>query len=245
MAGIKFNAIYKNTTIDPSGTIAHAKDNGVIVAKPSDNFFGICQRAGLPNRWRRMCCSYLKEYKISDVAVQGIRRDESRKRAEIYKEPNYCRAYSKKEKTNVWLPILEWNDDNIKEFVIQENIKCHSLYYDEKGEFHPERRLGCIGCPLKSRKQRLEQLKAYPGFIRQYVKSIRKYRAYQTENRLNNGLTKEQIIETFGGTLDEYEHVALNVFCDSKREFEMKFTGMFGRTDCKAFLENYFKIDLP
>lgn len=64
MAGIKFNAIYKNTTIDPRGTIAHAKENGVIVAKPTTNFFDMVKKKGLPSRFARFCCEQLKEYKI-------------------------------------------------------------------------------------------------------------------------------------------------------------------------------------
>lgn len=245
MAGIKFNAVYKNTTIDPSGTIAHAKENGVIVAKPKDNFFRIIERGGLPNRWRRLCCACLKEYKIADVAIQGIRRDESVKRAKRYNEPNFCRLYSKKEKTHVWLPILEWTQDDIKEFVEQEGVKCHSLYYDDNGVFHPERRLGCIGCPLASRRLRLEQLKEYPLFVREYVKRTKIYRESQIEKKTAKGFTMQQIIKTLGYTENEYEHVCLNLFCDTKEEFAYKFTGMFGRADCKAFLEDYFKISLP
>ena len=33
MAGIKYRAIYKNTTIDPPGTIKHCKENGVEIIK--------------------------------------------------------------------------------------------------------------------------------------------------------------------------------------------------------------------
>ena len=245
MAGIKYNAIYKNTTIDPSGTIAHAKENGAIVVKPKINFFDGIEKAGLPNRWSRWCCTFLKEYKIADVAIHGIRRDESTKRAKNYKEPNYCRIYTKTQKTHVWLPILEWTEKDISDFVKQEHIQCHPLYYDEYGDFHAERRLGCVGCPLASKTKRLSQLKEKPLFVREYVKRIKIYRQYMTEKRQNKGLQHDEIIQTFGGTLNEYEHVALNVFCISKEEFVHNFTGMFGRTDCKQFLEDYFKIDLP
>ena len=34
MAGIPYRAIYKNTTIDPAGTIAHAKEMGAEVIRP-------------------------------------------------------------------------------------------------------------------------------------------------------------------------------------------------------------------
>lgn len=245
MAGINYRAIYKNTTIDPPGTIKHCEENGVEIRNPQKNFFQIVAESGLPNRWHRICCSKLKEYKILDKNVMGVRKSESRKRAERYSEPTECRFYgSKKNHVEAIYPILDWSDKDVVDFIVERGIKVHPLYYREDGTIDPKRRLGCLGCPLASRKKRLEQLKEYPGFIRQYVKSIRKYRECQTEKRLNKGLTKEQIIESFGGTLDEYEYVALNVFCDNRREFEMKFTGLFGRTDCKAFLEETFNIKL-
>lgn len=37
-AGIQFRAIYKNTTIDPSGTISHAKEIGAEIMQPKRSF---------------------------------------------------------------------------------------------------------------------------------------------------------------------------------------------------------------
>lgn len=73
---------------------------------------------------------------------------------------------------------------------------------------------------------------------------MKNYREIQIEKRRAKGQSDEEIIASFGGTVNEYEHVALIIFCESKLEFEMKFTGLFGRTDCKKFLEDYFNIEL-
>lgn len=246
MACINYRAIYKNTTIDPPGTIKHAIENGAEVIKPNQTFFEICSERGLPNRWHRTCCAVLKEYKILDKSIMGVRKAESLKRAAQYKEPTECRFYgSKKNHVEAFYPILDWTDQDVSDFIKMRGIKCHPLYYDEQGCFHVERRLGCLGCPLQSHRLRLEQLRKFPGFIRQYVKTIRKYRATMTERRTEKGYSMEEIIQSFGGTFDEYEHVCLNVFCNSRHEFELKFTGLFGRTDCKQFLEEYFNIMLP
>ena len=129
MAGIPYRAIYKATTIDPPGTIAHAKEMGAEVIHPKKTFFQLISEHGYPSRYARFCCSILKEYKICDRAAQGIRRSESRKRAERYKEPEVCRVYSTKEKAKVYLPILEWIDQDVEEFIKERNIKCHPLYY--------------------------------------------------------------------------------------------------------------------
>ena len=129
MAGIPYRAIYKSTTIDPKGTIAHAREMGAEVIRPKKTFFQLISEHGFPSRFQRFCCSALKEYKICDRAIQGIRRSESRKRAENYKEPEMCRVYSAKEKVKVYLPILEWTDQDVEEFIKERNIKCHPRYY--------------------------------------------------------------------------------------------------------------------
>ena len=50
MAGIPYRAIYKNTTIDPPGTVQHCKDNGVEVVMPKERFFELIEKNGFPHR---------------------------------------------------------------------------------------------------------------------------------------------------------------------------------------------------
>lgn len=133
MSGIKFRAIYKNTTIDPPGTIKHCKDNGVEILNPKHTFLELVAKKGRPTRFTRHCCSELKEYKVLDRAIQGIRREESAKRAERYKEPEFCRTYDKRNKVRIYLPILEWTKEDVARFVEEEGIQCHPLYYDRGG----------------------------------------------------------------------------------------------------------------
>lgn len=170
-AGIPFEAIYKNTTIDPPGTIHHAKEMGATIIRPKQTFAQIIEDKGFPNRWRRFCCGVLKEYKIHDRAIQGIRRCESNKRAEMYKEPEMCRLYPHGEKVRVYYPILEWTDQDVETFIKDRGIKVAPVYYDEEGNFHVERRLGCIGCPLANLHTRMEQFKKWPGILKLYLRS--------------------------------------------------------------------------
>ena len=92
-AGIPYRAIYKNTTIDPPGTIAHAKEMGAEIISPKKRFFQLVSEKGFPSRFARFCCEYLKEYKVLPRSIQGIRKEESTKRSERYKEPEFCRTY--------------------------------------------------------------------------------------------------------------------------------------------------------
>ena len=66
MAGIPFRAIYKNTTIDPPGTIRYVKSKGVEILPPKMKFFDVVEMSGCPTRRVRTCCSHLKEYKVLD-----------------------------------------------------------------------------------------------------------------------------------------------------------------------------------
>ena len=172
MAGVKYRAIYKNTTIDPVGTVKHCKEKGCEIVRPKNGitFFKLVEQIGFPNRHKRFCCKHLKEYKILDMAIIGVRKSESRKRAERYKEPIECRFYGSKTKhVQAIYPILDWSDDNVVEFIKERGIKCHPLYYDEQGNFHVERRLGCVGCPLMSKNKRKQQFKENKGMLKAWL----------------------------------------------------------------------------
>lgn len=225
-AGIKYRAIYKNTTIDPPGTIAHAKEMGAEIIQPQKTFFELVKKNGFPNRFNRFCCSRLKEYKFLDTAIIGIRKYESRKRANRYKEPTQCRVYSKKKDIRTYqiLPILDWTDDDVAEFIADRGIKCHPLYYDEQGNFHAERRLGCQGCPLQSQGKRVEFFKQNPQWLKAWLKAGHEY----YKNR----------------TMNEYEVMVSYLFYPTFIDFDKALNGLFGKMDCKEVLERRFNIKL-
>ena len=135
-AGIRYRAIYKNTTIDPPGTIKHVQDMGAEILRPKQTFFQLLSKRGFPSRFSRFCCAELKEYKVLDKAIVGIRRCESDKRAERYKEPTLCRYYgSKREENHVEqiLPILDWTDDDVLQFIEDRKITLAPIYYNSGG----------------------------------------------------------------------------------------------------------------
>ena len=233
MAGIPYRAIYKSTTIDPPHTIAHAKEMGAEVIRPKKTFFQLVSEHGYPSRYARFCCSFLKEYKVCDRAIQGIRRSESRNRAERYKEPEMCRVYSAKEKVKVYLPILEWTDQDVEEFIKERNIKCHPLYY--RGEqFDVTQRLGCVGCPLQSRKKRIQEFKNNPKMLKAWIRAGQKY--FLSD--------KYQKGKSYFKFKDAFESMGYQLYCDNIEQFKEKTYGMFGEFDWKEFLQKEFKIDM-
>ena len=233
MAGIPYRAIYKNTTIDPPGTIAHCRKKGVEIIQPKESFMQLVARKGFPSRLSRFCCQVLKEYKVLDRAIQGIRRSESIKRRDRYREPEICRVYSKDSKAKIYLPILEWTDEDVARFVAERNIECHPLYYDENGTFHVERRLGCIGCPLKSDNGKGDYLR-YPTMLKARIKAHQKY----LETHPNS-----KTMEYFGNS---YNVTFFQMFCNNLSEYRLKIsTDLWGgQLDAKKFLEEYFNVEL-
>lgn len=234
MSGIPFEAIYRNTTIDPPGTIAHCKKNGVTILNPKMTFLQLIEKKGLPSRFARFCCEELKEYKVYDRAIQGIRRCESVKRAKNYKEPEMCRVYSKKEEARIYLPILEWTNDDVSQFIKDRNIRCAPIYYDKDGTFHVERRLGCIGCPLSSGNGRKE-FKLYPKMLKLWIKHYQIW--WDTHPETNSHKIYRDVYDKF------FHHF----FCESLEELNDKISGgLFPELaiNPKQYLEQYFEITL-
>lgn len=233
MAGVKYRAIYKNTTIDPPGTIAHCRENNVEILQPHKRFFDIIAESSFPNRFARFCCKYLKEYKVLDVAVMGVRRAESVKRAAQYSEPTECRFYgSKKEHVEAFYPILDWSDQDIVDFIVERKIKIHPLYYRQDGSIDPKRRLGCMCCPMASTKKRLEQFRKYPNMVKAYIRAGKQFRETHPDTKTTKMYN------------DVYEWFVRDIFFERQWKFEQHKRDLFGITNYKEFLEQYFNITL-
>lgn len=230
-AGIRYEAIYKNTTIDPPGTIRHAQEMGATIIRPKRTFGELIQSNGLPTRFSRFCCKELKEYKVRDVAVMGVRRSESVKRASRYSEPTECRFYgNKKTHVEAIYPILEWTDEDVATFIADRKIKCAPIYYDAECVFHVERRLGCMCCPLQSKKQRISSFNSNRGMVRFYIRNLRIFRESHPDSKQCKYCSSE------------YEQIAKDIFYPdiSIKKFKQQ---MFD-TDWKKLLEEYFGIKL-
>lgn len=231
-SGISFRAVYKNTTIDPPGTIKHVREVGAEILQPKKNFGQLIEDKGLPNRFRRFCCAELKEYKVGNKVVIGIRKAESRKRSERYKEPTECRYYGKKTEANhvvQYYPILDWTDEDIRDFVLDRGIKLHPLYYTEGRDIDVTRRLGCMCCPLASQKKRIAEFKKYPLMLRYYARHAN---IFYKKKKLDYD--------------NVFEWLVRDIFYSRQSEFNKnKEKNLFDdKIDYKSFLENYFKIKL-
>lgn len=230
-AGINYRAIYKNTTIDPPGTIRHAIEMGAEIIRPKTTFFKLIQQKGMPSRFTRFCCSVLKEYKVLDVSVIGVRREESVKRSKRYVEPSVCRIYNKKDYVEQVLPILDWTLQDIAEFVEDRKLKLAPVYYDEAGKVHYERRLGCLGCPLASENKRLEEFKKYPKLVKCWIRAQEVFR----ETHQDSKCAKRYV--------DVYENFYFELFRNKACKIPLNKNSIFP-VDYKKEIEKIFDITL-
>lgn len=229
--------IHKCTTIDPAGTLRHVLAQGVEVVRPRMDFRECIERSGFPSRYVRHCCSELKEYAIEDYAVLGIRKCESVNREKMYNEPEMCRVYNGRGKAIQYYPLLDWSDEDVAEFIEERGVQCHPLYYDSGGVFHVERRLGCMCCPLASKKHRLEEFRKNPRMVRFYIRHGLRYWESHPDSSVRNYFS------------DVYEQFVCDVFCKSVEDFKSRFKSGFGllgigNVGCKQYLEEYFGINL-
>lgn len=233
MAGIKYRAIYKNTTIDPPGTLAHVKVAGAEILNPKRNFFDIVKKNGSPNRFSRFCCGELKEYKVLDKVIMGVRKAESTKRAARYSEPTECRFYgSKKEHVEAFYPIIEWSDQDVLDFITERGLKIHPLYYLEDGSIDITRRVGCMCCPLASTRKRLVQFKKWPNMVKAYIKAQQVFR----ESHPNSHNVR--LYPTV------YDWFFREAFFDKQKQYNDYCNQLFEKVDAKTYIDEYFDIKL-
>jgi phosphoadenosine phosphosulfate reductase len=231
-SGINYKAFYKNTTIDPPGTLQHVRENVVEVIQPKISFFHLIEKKGFPSFRFRFCCQALKEYKILNTAVWGVRADESPKRRARYKSFNFCRVYSAKDKVSVFAPLVDWTTKDVADFVKDRKLKLAPCYYDESGNIDFSRRLGCLACPLKNDRG-VKDFSDNHALLRAYLRAGRKF----FENHYSNQ-------EKFK---DVYELFLFRTFFKNTNDFILscKSDNLFSDTiNAKEFLENYFKTDL-
>ena len=81
-------------------------------------------------------------------------------------------------------PVIYWTEQDVWEFLNNVVKVPHCSLYDEG--WH---RIGCIGCPMSSHKQKMLENERYPHVKRGWIKAIKAIR--------NGGYSKENI---FGGT---------------------------------------------
>lgn len=207
MAGVKYDAHYRVTSVDPPELVQFIKEYYPDVSrdiphdengKPITMWNLIPRKKMPPTRIVRYCCAELKESGGEGrFTVTGVRWAESARRAKnqglvtIYDADNDIKSHAaffgndkggvtlnndndearellescySKRKT-VLNPIINWEDEDVWEFIHRENIPYCKLY--DQGY----KRLGCIGCPMNVVTAD-EDLDKYPKYKEHYIKAF-------------------------------------------------------------------------
>lgn len=77
-------------------------------------------------------------------------------------------------------PIIHWTEEDVFEFLNKVMEVPHCSLYDEGW-----RRLGCIGCPMSSAKQKQIENARYPHVMRNWIKAIKEIRGGKIPSRLH------------------------------------------------------------
>jgi len=165
-AGVKYTLNYNVATIDPPELVWHIKKKHPeciwhrghkkpLPLKMKD------KSNGPPTRKGRWCCEIYKEGGgEGHIKVTGVRAEESTRRKTLWRETNPSNAGA------TICPIIYWTDDDVWNFIRQENLDYCELY--DQGF----KRLGCIGCPLGGPKKQAMEFKRWPRYEKLWRKGF-------------------------------------------------------------------------
>lgn len=212
MAGARFDAHYRVTSVDPPELVRYIRDWHPDVKRevPLDDgghpitMWNLIPRKLMPpTRLVRYCCEELKESGgTGRMTVTGVRWAESRNRENNQGIITIMSRSAKREfegsedfastrqgglmllNDNIesrrmvescytrhkitFNPIIDWTDLEVWQFIRDKNLSYCCLY--DEG-FH---RLGCIGCPMASRKGRAEEFRRWPKYKAAYLLAFEK-----------------------------------------------------------------------
>jgi phosphoadenosine phosphosulfate reductase len=169
-AGVKFDAHFSVTTVDPPEVLRFIKENYPDVAweRPAKSMFRlIVDRGTLPTRTMRFCCENLKEDKgIDRTVMTGIRWQESNARRKRSMSESCYKVHK------LYLhPIIDWSDSDVWSYLDGMGVPHCELY--DCGF----KRIGCVMCPMAGAKRQAADAERWPRFAHMYKAAAD--RAYQ------------------------------------------------------------------
>lgn len=190
-AGVKFDAHYNLTTVDPPELVKFIRREHpeVEIHRPKKSMWQlIVEKQIPPTRLARYCCAYLKENGGEGRRViTGVRWAESVKRSKRKMLEHCMRG-----KSLIYLhPIIDWTHEDVWEFIKTRGIQYCSLY--DEGY----KRLGCVGCPMAGKEGMRKEFIRWPKLKASYMRAFGR----MIEARIESGKTAP------GGNWDTAEGV--------------------------------------
>ena len=202
MAGVKFDAHYNDTTVDPPELVRFIREQHPEVERhrPEMSMFQLILKVKLwpPMRQQRWCCELLKEGGgVGRIVMTGIRWEESPRRN---KRRMLETCYRDKSKT-YFHPIIDWTSAEVWAFIHQEQVPYCSLY-DEGFD-----RLGCILCPMQCNPTNIQkQMDRWPKFTRAYINTFERMMIARRERGKTTTLNFQTGQDVFDWWIDRRKH---------------------------------------
>jgi phosphoadenosine phosphosulfate reductase len=168
MSGVKFNAHFSMTTVDPPELLSfikiHYKD--VAMHRPEKSIFQLIKiNRSLPLKQIPFCCRLIKEiHGVNSLVINGVRKQESHRRKDKEATVNHV-CIMGQDKLILSL-IANWTHSDVWNFIHQ-HIGYYCELYDQGFN-----RIGCLFCPNATPKEKQSQLRRYPRFRYAYEKAI-------------------------------------------------------------------------
>ena len=201
MAGVKYDAHYQITSVDPPELVEFVKtfpDVSMDFPRYKDGsvvtMWNLIPKKRMPpTRVARYCCEFLKESATGTrFGVTGVRWSESSKRQQNRGGLELKKYFSHRalkldpdvdHDTSGWKyrclnPIIDWSADDVWEFIRTYNVRYCGLY-DEGFK-----RLGCVGCPMAKQEPEFER---WPKIKMAYVKAFDR----MLQKRIEDGLPQD------------------------------------------------------
>lgn len=205
LSGVKFDLVHNLTTVDAPETVSYIRSiPGIKITRPKYSMWELIVKKKIPpTRIIRYCCKYLKEHGGHDrFVITGVRWEESsirrnnRNSLEILPKNlknkiilnadndesrrlfETCKMNGKR----VLNPIVDWTTNDVWEFLDYYGCKSNPLYYEGYN------RIGCIGCPMGSKKQQEKEFERWPKYKISYLKSFEKMLIARENEKYQNYL---------------------------------------------------------
>lgn len=163
-AGVKYDAHYNVTTVDPPELVQFIKHEYREVWEgrniPEKTMWQLIPEKRMPpTRLVRYCCQYLKE-NCGDgrFVVTGVRHQESAKRSKR-KLVEQCTMHKSKQYIH---PIIDWSESDVWEYIHTYHVPYCKLY-DEGFK-----RIGCVMCPYGGPKKMRAEARRWPKIAHGY-----------------------------------------------------------------------------
>ena len=189
LAGVKAKTHMNLTSVDPPEVIRFVKTQypDVELIKPKMSIYDMAKKKHiLPTRTLRWCCKKFKEMGgVGKVALVGIRKEESTRRAKRQEISTSIKGKRKEETFDQWSeheekmvtcvggkdkilvsPIIYWTWRDVWEFLNTNGIP-HCELYDQGYT-----RIGCICCPMSQPRQKRKEIERWPHVKRGWLKTI-------------------------------------------------------------------------